>query len=152
MAAVGAEAGIAPGLIHHHFRNKEEILSALLQTLMTGFRRRVSAFDDESEPLLAYADGALALDATADVTAARCWVGVFAEALRSPSLFKQFRRLIDTEIMAIQKRSGYSLSDHDASAVLAFIIGSLVMGAFAPRKTAGFAAPGLRKLVIALSQ
>jgi hypothetical protein len=34
--------------------------------------------------------------------------------------------------------------------VLAFVVGSLVVGAFAPRKTAGFAAPGLRKLLEAL--
>jgi hypothetical protein len=34
--------------------------------------------------------------------------------------------------------------------VLAFIVGALVMGAFAPGKTAGFAAPSLRRLVAAL--
>jgi hypothetical protein len=34
--------------------------------------------------------------------------------------------------------------------VLAFVVGALVMGAFAPRKTAGFAAPSLHRLVAAL--
>jgi TetR/AcrR family transcriptional repressor of bet genes len=147
IAAVAAEAGVAPGLVHHHFKNKEELLSALLQNLLSGFRRRVHSYEEGMDPLLAYANGALALDAGADVTAARCWVGMFAEAARSPSLFAQFRRLIDTEITTIQRRSGYALSDHDAGAVLAFIIGSLVMGAFAPRKTAGFAAPALRRFL-----
>jgi hypothetical protein len=35
--------------------------------------------------------------------------------------------------------------------VLAFIVGALVFGAFAPRKTTGFAAPALRALVAALA-
>jgi hypothetical protein len=75
---------------------------------------------------------------------------LFAEALRDPALFDQMRRLIDSEISAIERRSGQSLDAHEAGAVLAYVIGSLVLGAFAPRKTAGFAAPGLHKLVAAL--
>jgi hypothetical protein len=80
------------------------------------------------------------------VSAARCWVGVLAEAVRDPTLFRQVRRLIDAEIATLQ-RSGERLSAHDAGAVLAFILGSLVLGAFAPQKVAGFAAPGARKLI-----
>ena len=150
IAAVAQEADITPGLIHHHFSNKEELLTTLLETLMSTFRSRVATYEEAADPLLAYIDGALALDDTADVTAARCLVGLFAEAVRNPALFKRFRRLIDTEIEAIQRRSNYELSDQDAGAVLAFVIGALVVGAFAPRKTAGFAAPGLRTLVAAL--
>jgi hypothetical protein len=36
--------------------------------------------------------------------------------------------------------------------VLAFVVGSLVLGAFAPRKTAGFAAPALAKLIASLAE
>jgi len=112
------ESCIAPGLIHHHFSNKEELLTTLLQTLMGTFRIRVATYEERGDPLLAYIDGALALD--------------------------------DTEVEAIRRRSDYELSDQDAGAVLAFVVGSLVVGAFAPRKTSGFAAPGLRTLVAAL--
>jgi hypothetical protein len=87
---------------------------------------------------------------TIDAVAARCWVSVFAEAVRDPTLFTQVRRLLDTEIEAIRRRGGAEFSAHDAGAVLAFIVGSLVFGAFAPRKTAGFAAPSVRRLVDAL--
>jgi hypothetical protein len=75
---------------------------------------------------------------------------MLAEAIRSPALFAQMRRLIDAEIGSIQQRSGGAFDERAAGAVLAFVIGSLVLGAFAPRKTAGFAAPGLRCLVAAL--
>ena len=150
ISAVAVEADVAPGLIHHHFKNKEDLLTSLLENLTSAFRHRVRAREGTEDPLLSYVDGALRLDETADITAARCWVGVFSEAIRNPALFKQVRRVIDAEINAIQARSGHELDAKQAGSVLAFIIGSLVLGAFAPRKTAGFAAPGLRQLVTAM--
>lgn len=146
IAAVAARAGVAPGLVHHHFADKDDLLETLLASLVSRFRERIEA-QKQRDPLMAYIDAALALDERADVTAARCWVGVFAEAVRSPSLFKQVRRLIDAEIASIDRRSDHRLSTHGASAVLAFVVGSLVVGAFAPAKTAGFAAPELKRFV-----
>lgn len=148
IAAVANEAGVAPGLVHHHFDSKDELLSVLLDQLITTFRRRLERRD--GDPLLAYGDGALALDETADVVAARCWVGIFAEAIRTPTLFRRVRRLLDREIGALERRSGGALSNHDAAALLSFVIGALVVGAFAPRKTAGFAAPAYRRFAAAL--
>ncbi|HVY28741.1 MAG TPA: TetR family transcriptional regulator [Polyangiaceae bacterium] len=150
IAAVAAEAGVAPGLVHHHFDDKADLLRALLDALIDGFRARTRSYDSESDPLLSYVDAALRLDERSDLVAAKCWVGVFAEAIRDPALFAQMRRLVDSELGNIRQRSGYRLSEHQAGCVLAFIIGSLVLGAFAPRKTAGFAAPGLRLLLGAL--
>jgi TetR/AcrR family transcriptional repressor of bet genes len=150
IVAVAAEAELAPGLVHHHFKDKAELLSSLLQDLVARFRERTRRYECDEDPLLAYTDAALKLDDQADLVAARCWVGVFAEAIRDPTLFAHMRRLLDAEIGTIQSRSGNRFSDHDAGAVLSFIIGSLVLGAFAPRKTAGFAAPALRELVAAL--
>jgi TetR/AcrR family transcriptional repressor of bet genes len=151
VAAVAARAGVAPGLLHHYFTGKADLLESLLDELVARFRQRVSGRERGADPLAAYADGAVALDGTADLVAARCWVGLFAEAVRNPTLFARVRRLVDTEIVAIQRRSGGRLSDHDAAAVLAFVIGALVLGAFAPRKTAGFAATSLRALLQGLS-
>jgi TetR/AcrR family transcriptional regulator, transcriptional repressor of bet genes len=150
IVAVAARAGIAPGLVHHYFADKAELLSSLLGELVSRFRARVSAKERIVDPLVAYLDGAVGLDGTADLVAARCWVGLFAEAVRDPELFAQVRRLVDSEIGAIQRRSGGRLSEQDGGAVLAFVIGALVLGAFAPRKTAGFASPALRRLVEAL--
>ena len=83
------------------------------------------------------------------VVAARCWVGIFAEAVRDPELFARVRRLIDTELVAIERRAGAELPTHGAEAVLAFVVGALVVGAFAPKKAAGFAAPSMRQLLSA---
>ncbi len=152
ISAVALEAGVAPGLVHHHFESKGEMLSCLVTNLVHRFRSRLNQRNGAGDPLIAYVDAALKLDEGADLTAARCWVGVFAEAIRTPILFAQIRRLIDTEIAAIQGRSGDQFSPQEAGAVLAFVIGALVLGAFAPRKTAGFAAPGLRRLVDAMRE
>jgi len=151
IAAVALEAGLAPGLLHHHFESKDELLGALLEDLIGRFRRNARRAEARAaSALTAYGDAALRLDERADVTAARCWVGLFAEAVRNPALFKRMRRVIDAEIGAIEARSRGALSTRDASAVLAFIVGALVLGAFAPQKTAGFAAPALQTLITAL--
>lgn len=150
IAAVAAEAGVAPGLVHHHFADKEDLLESLLGDLMQGFRARTRTLEASADPLEAYVTAAVALGDSADTVAARCWVGVFAEAVRDPGLFAQVRRLLDAEVEAIRRRGGAELSIHDGGAVLAFIVGALVFGAFAPRKTAGFAAPSLRRFVDAL--
>ncbi len=151
VVAIAAEAGVAPGLLHHHFESKSELMHGLLQDLVARFRARVRSYEQGGDRLAAYIDGALRLDERADLVAARCWVGVFAEAVRNPPLFTQMRRLIDSELSTIRERSNGRLSESDAGAVLAFIIGALVLGAFTPRKTAGFAAPGLEQLVRALA-
>jgi TetR/AcrR family transcriptional repressor of bet genes len=150
IAAVAAEAGVAPGLVHHHFADKTDLLASLLKDLMDRFRRRTRAIEASADPLVAYGAAAVRLDDTADAIAARCWVGVLAEAVRDPALFAQVRRLVDSEIEVIRRRSSGRFSPQDAGAVLAFVVGALVLGAFAPRKTAGFAAPALQGLIESL--
>jgi TetR/AcrR family transcriptional repressor of bet genes len=150
IAAVAEEAGIAPGLVHHYFSDKQDLYVALVDGLMAGFRRQRAPARDARDPVVAYADAALALDERADLVAARAWVGVLAEALSDPLLFDKLRRLLDAEVLHIEQRARGTLSTADASAVLAFIIGALVFGAFAPRKTAGFAAPSLRRMLAGL--
>jgi len=145
IARVADEVGVAPGLIHHHFENKRDLEAALLEVLIAAFHGRIGGQD-----LFAYADAALALGSTSDLVAARAWVGLFAAALSDPLLFEKMRRLLDSEIASICRRSRARLPVADASAVLAFIIGALVFGAFAPRKAAGFAAPAMRRLLKAL--
>ncbi len=146
VSLLAAEAGIAAGLVHHHFTDKDDMVGELLNNLVLRFRARVRE-QDEDDRMYAYADGALQLGERADVVAARCWVAIFAESLRNPKLFARVRNMIDAEISVLEYRSQGTLSREAASSVLAFVIGSLVLGAFAPRKTAGFAAPGLRKLI-----
>jgi TetR/AcrR family transcriptional regulator, transcriptional repressor of bet genes len=150
MAAVAEEARIAPGLLHHHFADKQDLYAALLELLMGTFRRRLDGAT--GEPLDAYVDAALGLDERSDITAARAWVGLFSEALGDPVLYAKVRRMLDGEVAHVERRSRGALSSAEASAVVAFIVGALVFGAFAPRKAAGFAAPTLRRLIRAFAR
>ena len=149
IAAVAAEASIAPGLVHHYFESKQDLYEALLQELLAGFRHRVEARPG-TDALGAYVDAALAVDERSDIDAARAWVGIFAEALGEPTLFAKVRRMMDVEVASVERRARGSLSASDASAVVAFIVGALVFGAFAPRKTSGFAAPSLHRMMAGL--
>jgi len=149
MARVAEEAGFVPGLIHHHFRDKDDLLDALLGALVAGFHARIRAEQalGSTDALAAYGDAALKLGERSDTISARCWVGLFAEALRNPQLFKRMRRLIDSELSSIEQRAAGRFATPEAGAVLAYTLGALVLGAFAPQKTAGFAAPGFHRLV-----
>lgn len=150
IVAVAEEAGIAPGLVHHHFADKADLLASLLDQLVARFRQRTEASEPSADALTAYVSAALGLEQDPDPVTARCWVGVLAEAIRDPGLGDRVRRLVDVEIEIIRRRSRSRLSARDASAVLALVLGSLVLGAFAPARTAGFAAPVARSLVRAL--
>ena len=146
IVAVAEEAGVAPGLVHHHFEDKADLLESLLDALIVRFRWRTGEKEGGADPLTAWLTAALELDETSDLVEARCWVGVLAEAARDPGLGERVRRLVDAEIAGIGRRSGGRLSAQESGAILAFVLGALVLGAFAPRKVAGFAAPAARKL------
>lgn len=146
IAAVAEEAGVAPGLVHHHFRDKADLLDSLLEALIARFRWRTSAKEAGSDALSAWLTAALTLDETSDLVEARCWVGVLAEAVRDPALGERVRRLVDAEIEGILRRAGGRMTAQEGGATLAFVLGALALGAFAPRRVAGFAAPAARLL------
>jgi TetR/AcrR family transcriptional repressor of bet genes len=153
IAAIAEEAGVAPGLVHHHFRDKADLLDSLLDALIARFRWRTAAREEgASDPLTAWLTAALALDESADLVEAACWVGVLAEAARDAALGGKVRRLVDTEIEAIRRRSGGRLTPQESGAILAFVLGALVVGAFAPKKVAGFAAPAALRFASAIGQ
>ena len=139
--AVAEEAQLSPGLLHHHFKNKREMLIELLESLIEEFKIRFRQRAKEGEfNLNTYIDSALKLDERSDSIAAKCWVGILAEALKDKAIMEKIKRHLDSEIVSITKLSGDKLGPTESSAILAFIIGSLVFGAYAPKRTAGFAA------------
>ncbi len=149
IAALALEADVNPGLIHHYFVDKQDLYGELLEVLMAAFRRRQPGKGSAGEAASAYGQAALALDERADHVAARAWVGLFAAAMTDRALFARIRRMLDTETRQIEKHAP-DLSSADSSALLAFIVGSLVFGAFAPRRAAGFAAPAYLRLLAGL--
>jgi len=148
MTAVAEKAGLSPGLLHHHFKSKNEMLDELLTVLIGSFKMRIKEFSQGKESdLETYIDAALSLDHKSDLISARCWVGLLSEAIRNPDHFNRVKSYLDAEVQLIGTLSKGNLDEKESSALLAFIFGSLVFGSFAPRKAAGFATPAAKRLI-----
>ncbi len=150
VAKVADEAGVAPGLVHHHFSDREDLMRALARSLMERFRHQIPDERDPAAYLRAYVDAAVALRPTRGKTAARAWVGLFAEAVRSASVRRIVQRALQTEVERLEARFAALGDDprrakENAAGLVAGIIGCLVFGAIVPNTAVGFAAPYLAR-------
>lgn len=84
---VARAAGLTAGLVHYHFKNKQEILLAALDDLVSRHQQRLEARlaeegDDPAAALAAFIDVHLGLGADADPEALACWILLGGEAVR----------------------------------------------------------------------
>jgi TetR/AcrR family transcriptional repressor of bet genes len=147
VAAVAALAGVSPGLVHHHFRDKADLYESLLRSLSDSFRRRSAG------GVSAWIEGALGLGPGADNVEARAWVGLLAEAIPGrpsgePSLLVRLRRRVDAEHQHLRHQG---LDDDVAAALLALTTGALVLGAVGVALPPGYAARAARRFVDAVA-
>src|SRR6185295_6476903 len=87
IAAIAKQAGLASGLIHYHFADKQEILVVLVERLVAGLETRVAlrlrtAGPSARSRLHALVDAHVGLGEDADANAVAAWVVVAAEAIR----------------------------------------------------------------------
>lgn len=148
--AIAHEADLTPGLLHHHFEDKEELFAELVRTLQARFREAADGRD-----LRGRLDAALALQGEPGMRAARAWVGLFAEALRNRTLLETMRRGLRSELRRVDAaliEAGLNREEAErgAAGLVAFVLGALVFGALLPRTRSGFAAPLAQRLVEAL--
>jgi TetR/AcrR family transcriptional repressor of bet genes len=148
VADIARAARLTPGLVHYHFKNKQEILLAALRDLVA--RRDASlearlgeAAGDPAAELTAFIDFHLGLGADADPEALACWILLSGEALREPRVRVQFEdalqvrmaRLADVIRRGVSRRVfACDRPDEAASALVALIQGYFVLAATA-RKT-----------------
>jgi TetR/AcrR family transcriptional repressor of bet genes len=100
--AIAAQAGLAPGLIHYHFKNKQEVLVSLIGALAeSAHTRYVAVLGDQDEPfqrLRAYLHARLGLGDGAAPDIVSAWVMIGAEAVRQPEVRTVYRRMIADEL------------------------------------------------------
>ncbi len=100
--AIAKQAGLAPGLIHYHFKSKQEILVSLIEAMAKAASARYAAVQgDAVEPLTrlrAYLQARLGLGdgAAPDIVAA--WVMIGAEAVRQAEVRVVYRGMIADEL------------------------------------------------------
>ena len=139
---IARSADLTPGLVHYHFRNKLEILTALVDQLAARHADRLhralaSAGEDPRNRMAAFIDAHLSLE-SARPEARAVWTALCGEALRSPTVRLAFRRGVETArapLLAIIEdgvaTGHFSCPDAGAiaGALLAMINGYLVLAA-----------------------
>lgn len=161
VADVARVAGLTPGLVHHHFKNKQEILLVALRRLVERHEQRLEkrladAAETAEAKVAAFIDVHLGLGADADPDALACWVLTSGEALRQPEVRTEFERAVAAlvarlaEIIAEGIANGAFRCDEPATAaaaIVAAIQGYYVLAA-AARQTIppGSAAPSALRM------
>lgn len=135
--AIAAEAGLAPGLLHYHFKSKQEILVSLVTTLADYAQQRFAQLAGEAEDpavrLRAYIEARLGLGPGAAPEIVAAWVMIGAEAVRQPEVREAFQKAVATELALLtdlltvclrQRGRPEAGASHIAAGVLAMMQGA----------------------------
>ena len=145
VADIAKAAHLAPGLVHYHFKNKQQILLAALGELVArhdaNLEARLSqAGGDPIVEVAAFIDFHLGLGADADPEALACWILLSGEALREPKVRVEFEKALEATVARIAAiiRAGTERRvfvcdsvDAAASALVAAVQGYFVLAATA---------------------
>ncbi|HVG63883.1 MAG TPA: TetR family transcriptional regulator C-terminal domain-containing protein [Hyalangium sp.] len=148
VAAIAKAAGLAPGLVHYHFKDKQEILLTLAEQLAARVHERVASRlarvkgDDARARVDAFLDAFLATGADADPAAVASWVTISVEAIRQPEVRAIYEKVVRTDIEHLEELVGAVTGKRRARAVaaglFAAIQGYFVLAASVP----GLVPPG----------
>jgi TetR/AcrR family transcriptional repressor of bet genes len=145
IADIAKAARLTPGLVHYHFKSKQQILLAALRDLVTHHdanleaRLRTAGGDPVAE-VAAFIDFHLGLGADADPEALACWILLSGEALREPKVRVEFEKALEATVARIadvirdgveQKVFVCDSIEAAASALVATIQGYFVLAATA---------------------
>lgn len=143
IARIAAAAGLTPGLVHYHFKSKQQILLALLDLLVARhgevLDQNLSAAGARPvDRLEAFIHCHLALGASSDPDALACWVLLCGEALRQPEVGQAYGAAMERLAALLRKIIGDGVRGEDfvcdhvgaaAGALLATIQGYFVLAA-----------------------
>ncbi|MES3020748.1 MAG: TetR/AcrR family transcriptional regulator [Pseudomonadota bacterium] len=158
---IARQAGLAPGLLHYHFKTKVEILVELVKTLAELSRARyeglAGAAVTAEQRLLAYIKARLGTGEGADGHAVAAWVVIGAEAVRQPEVRRVYQEAVGAELALIESLLGGCMREQRkrldkvpflAAALLAFMEGAFQLASAAPGvMPPGFAAGTAEQLV-----
>ena len=136
--AIAAQAGLAPGLIHYHFKNKQEILVSLIGAMAAAASARYAAvLGDQVAPaarLRAYLHARLGLGEGAAPEIVAAWVMIGAEAVRQPEVRAVYQPMIAEELALLTTLLTDALRaagrDTASAPALAAGLAALIAGAF----------------------
>ncbi len=158
---IAQQAGLAPGLLHYHFKTKAEILLALVSALAELSQQRYCGFAEAAttaeEKLLAYINARLGKGPGADASAVAAWVMIGAEAIRQPEVRQVYQKALGAEMTLVQSLLSGCLKERGkqvrnvkrlAAALLALMEGAFQLASAAPDvMPAGYAASTAMQLI-----
>jgi TetR/AcrR family transcriptional repressor of bet genes len=148
VAEIAKAAGLSPGLVHYHFKDKQEILLTLVEQLTARVRERVAARlsqvrgEDARARVDAFLDAFLALGPDADPASVASWVTISAEAIRQPEVRALYEKAVRTDLGHLEELvsavTGKDRARAVAAGLFAAIQGYFVLAASVP----GLVPPG----------
>lgn len=162
IAKIAAAANLNQGLLHYHFKNKQQILLALLDQLAAQEMSALESLEGPaSEKLTAVIDRLLATGDSARPEAVAAWVTIAAEAIRQPEVADRMRGVLQwmgrtlTAVIEEGVASGEFEPDRPVDEVVAAFL-ALVQGYYTLAATArdlvptSSAAPAARAMMRAM--
>lgn len=157
IAAVARHAQLAPGLVHYHFRDKREILVALVDTLASyaraRYESRAAKATSARERLEAYIAAQLAYGPDAQPDAVAAWVMIGEQAAHDTDVRDVYQAALAAQMKLLKTllRQRFAERGRRARGLDAFVAGvtCFIQGAFTlsttarPLLPAGFAASTL---------
>jgi len=97
---IARAARLTPGLVHYHFKSKQEILLAALEDLVARHEAKLdarleAANGDPVAQVAAFIDLHLGIGTDSDPEALACWVLLSGEALREPKVRAGYARALE---------------------------------------------------------
>jgi TetR/AcrR family transcriptional repressor of bet genes len=148
VAAIAKAAGLSSGLVHYHFKDKQEILLTLAEQLAARVHQRVASRlarvkgNEARARVDAFLDAFLATGADADPASVASWVTISAEAIRQPEVRAIYEKVVRADLEHLEELVGAVTGKRRARAMaaglFAAIQGYFVLAASAP----GLVPPG----------
>lgn len=150
--SVAERAGLAPGLVHYHFKDKAAILDVLVDRLIALADARCEALivnaASPADKLRGYIAARVGEGATGEAEQVAVWVALMAEAMAIPEVRKRLSAWLAGDLKRLAgwfRAAGVGSPQAHAAMLIAAVLGSFSLHALGvagvPR---GYAAPQLR--------
>jgi TetR/AcrR family transcriptional repressor of bet genes len=157
VAEVARRAGLAPGLVHYHFRDKRAVLLALIDDLGERATRRVEmgqGAEAGAARLEAVLDAFLGLGATANPAEVACWAAAAVEATGDEVVRAAYGRVIRGLIDRFEgllRAAQPEATRGEAAALVAGLQGYFLLASAAPGEIPrGTAAAAMKRMAAGL--
>lgn len=135
---IAERAGLAPGLVHYHFKNKEAILLALVESLAevarARYAERLGSSTTPDARLEAFLEARLGLGPGSHSPTVAAWVMIGAEAIRQPQVRTAYQAVLAQELELLRGLLEDCLAARskptDGAATLAAALLAFAEGAF----------------------